>query len=248
MIVRTLGDFHYLVPQAEHARQSAVIVAALESRWLGGSDRQVGVLRASRHHDDGWRLWDEAPRVREDGLPLPFDGIALEDHDAIWRRSIFGALDSLGPAEAAYIGRHSIALHKGSEEDELARFELVMALGRRSWRDCEDDEIRRRIEQGFSALFFGDAVSLIGVAGWSERLPFELRSEDGGRLTVEAWRDGDWQVRVAPWPFAVPALPQVSVDAVAIAVGEEPSAAARVRHHAGFRVRLPIDILPGEDS
>jgi hypothetical protein len=245
MIVRTLGDFHHLVRQSEHARQSAVITGSLDSKWLGAEAHRVAVLRATRRHDEGWNVWDDAPATREDGLPLPFDKIDLGDHEANWRRSIFGALDALGPAEAAIIGRHSIALHKGTDEDEAARFELVMALGRRAWPGVDDATVRSHVEQGFSALYFGDAVSLIGVAGWEERLPFELRAEDGDRLQVEAWRDGDWTVRVNPWPFAMPALPNVWVDATVIPVGEEPSAVARLRHHAGFLHRLPIHILPG---
>lgn len=246
MIVRTVGSLHYLVAQAEHARQSAVIAASLAEEWLGPHDDRVATVRAAREHDAGWAEWDARPATRPDGLILPFDQIDLEDHEAVWRRSIFGALHRLGPAEAAIIARHSVALWKGTADDETARYELMLALGRRAWPGLDDADLRQRIEQAFSVLYFGDAVSLIGLAGWEPRIPLELRSADGARLHVEAWRDGDWTVRVHPWPFAMPALTNVFADAIVIPAGEEASAVPRLGHRGGFLMRVPVSILPAE--
>jgi hypothetical protein len=246
MIVRTVGAMHYLIAQREHARQSAVLTAALDTEWLGGAEEAASVIRATAAHDDGWAEWREQPRFARNGLPVNFDNLEADEHEAIWQRSIFSALHQLGPAEAAIIARHSLALLKHTDEDSRsARADLVKALALRAW---PESLASARVEQGFAALLLGDLLSLLAAAGWSGRHTVELHGYGERRLPVECWRDDEWTVRVNPWPFPVPELRNVHLDAVAIPVGEEATCAERLAQAPSNLIRVAVDYLPMEGT
>ncbi len=247
MIVRRLGPWAYLTRQPEHARQSAVITAHLREEFLGAAEDRWLLLRATARHDDGWVAWEADPRIGDDGLPVNFTEIDRTAHRTNWERTIFLALHTLGAQAAAIIARHAAPfLSEHDEESRQHHGELLAALATRAWPDVAEDERTRRLEAGFRPLFFGDALSLMALAGWEGPLPFELPRDGGEPLSLRAWRDGDWAVRVDPWPFALPALHGVHADAVVLPADGSVDARAVLAAPRDRLVRLPIDYLPGD--
>jgi hypothetical protein len=250
MIVRTIGDFHYLVRQQEHARQSGVITASLRPEFLGSMEQQVHIVRATARHDEGWGAWDCSPAVHANGLPVAFTEMERRDHLEIWRNTIFNLLAELGPVPTLFLVRHAMAItshpDKQEEHPDYAFGDLLPTLRKRAWPELADEDADFLVEQGFSALAFGDALSLIAVAGWEERLKLTLLKDDRTPVEIEAWRDGEWRVRVDPWPFAPPALRKVHVDAVFVPAGQEEASAALVKDPRTHLVRPPVEYLPAE--
>lgn len=246
MILRHLDGHHYIVRQPEHARQSGVILAHLRPEFLGGMTEQWDLLRACRQHDDGWAEWEKNPRLQENGLPVNFCDINKDDHADNWTRTIFGQLMYLGPAAASYVARHASALQDMEEaEGGQDRQELIETLVKRAWPEAAPDEGKAVSQAGFQALYACDALSLIALAGWKNRLTLKLHHSEEGEVSIEAWREGDWNVRVSPWPFCTDIIKGAHVDAVCLQQGEESAAAAILRDPRDYLVRVPIDYLPG---
>lgn len=248
MIVRSLPDAHYLIRQSEHARQTGVLAAALKPEFLGPFEHQLPILRASALHDDGWDAWDAAPRFEANGLPVNFTAMDRGDHVEIWRRTIFGLLERLGPAEAAFLVQHAVMITTHEGEDRKPDYcfgELLEPLMERAWPGAAAEERAALAARGFSVLAAADALSLLACAGWDGRIPLELRNEAGRAVALEAWCEDDWTVRVAPWPFAPPEMPNVWVDAVAVPPGEEAAAPLLLRAPRDRAVRVRIDYRPG---
>ena len=251
MIVRTLGGWHHLVRQSEHARQSAVLTASLRPEFLGAIEDQWALMQATAMHDVGWDAWDDAPQVDAAGLPLNFDAVDKAVGREVWRHTVYGALVDHGPAVAAILARHASALAMldvvGDPPAEDYHFEEMLPhLEARAWPADAPEARTARRERAFAALALGDALSLLGLAGWSHRLTLPLHREDGTTLEVTAWREGDWTVRVAPWPFAVPgALANVWTDTVAVPAAEARDAVAILRAPRQYHVRRTVEYREG---
>lgn len=246
MIRRTLNGTHFLTTQPEHARQTGVIVAHLRDEFLGPAEQQVDLLRATAVHDIGWAEWDANPTFAPNGLPLDFLDLPRLEHLEIWRRTIFGMLTKLGPAAAATLARHASALttkEPNPSDPDYHFADLIPALRQRAWPGVADEDTAFFVERGFLALRLADGLSLMGCAGW-EALEMNLLREDRTPYQVMAWRDGDFSIRVDPWPFAPPEINDVWFEAVAIPEGSEPDAATILKHPREQRMRLPVRIAP----
>lgn len=113
-----------LISQIEHARISALLASHCRGRF-GRSNASLirdETLVAIAAHDDGWREWDDAPRLdAEHGRPLSFMELAVEDSTAIWTKSIAEAVE-IGPLAAWMVSGHFMRL---LEHSEHARFDLI---------------------------------------------------------------------------------------------------------------------------
>ena len=247
MIVREWNGFYYATTQPEHARQSAVITASLKPEFLGPPDDHREILLATLHHDDGWARWEAEPDFREDGLPVNFTEIDREEHGENWYGTIFTALSHLSPMAAAMIARHAGTFIEKTHGPEAAEHQqgLIRALQNRAWPGLDETEQDQKLERGFLPLFFGDALSLIPVAGWNDEQHLALQHANGERIHVRARLDGPWTVRVDPWPFAPPALRNVFIDAIAIPRDRKSDSRQFLRRPADHLIRIPIDYLPG---
>ena len=245
MIVRELGDHYTLVRQAEHARMSGVIAAHLRVEFLGEPQEQLDIVRGAAHHDIGWNFWDDSPRFQANGLPINFPDIEKGEHRDCWTRMIFMNLELHGPAAAVFVTRHGEELDDVKENTAVSeRRELMKALLARAYPGLSDEEREERKERGFRALFFGDALSLIACAGWDHTLELELWRRGGEPLRCRARRDGDWSVRISPWPFATDEVRKVHVDGVVIPKGMESQCRAILAQPREYRRRLFVDYLP----
>ncbi|CAN5394387.1 hypothetical protein BH09SUM1_BH09SUM1_12980 [soil metagenome] len=246
MIVRRLDARTVIVLQTEHARQSGVLGAALRPEFLGAPADQVDLVRAIALHDIGWTQWERGPHFAPDGLPVNFTDLPQSTHDAIWDDGIFNLLHHVGPAAAAYLGRHGDhleAIHGGSEK----RRDLITALAQRAWPEASAEKAFARTEQGFRALFFCDALSLVACAGW-ESAEVHLLNTAGENIPISARRTGDWTIEVDPWPFCAEEMRGVFVDACVVERGQEKSSAQILRSSRESQVRIPIDYVPMKEA
>lgn len=243
MIVRTVGDFHYLTRQMEHARHTGVIAAHLHPEFLGPPEFQWLTLEAAAIHDLGWEDWDSCPAFLESGLPVNFDSMEKADHREIWRRAIFEALPERGPAVAAILARHAGMLAGDEEENEFLA--LLPALRDRAWGDAPEQEREFFVERAFHALAFADLLSLIPAAGWAgeHRWTLVSKEQESQELTVSMEPDS-WEVTVDPWPFCTESLTNVWIDSVAAPAGMEGACADWLKDPRERLVRRSIDYVP----
>lgn len=245
MIVRRVGDTHHIIRQTAHARQTGVIAAHLRAEFLPPHNLLRDFLLAAAKHDDGWIAWEAAPRFGTDGLPLNFSDIDKGRHLENWYRGIFSILHEVGPFAASLLARHALPLVKEKGEDVVACFnDLLGALEKRAWPDLDPGEACRRTTHHAAALSFADLVSLVPCAGWSEPQQIDLYDSEGAPVSVTITLESPWAVRVDPWPFEVPALPSIPVEARTISVGMERDAAAMLTAYSIPATILTMDILP----
>lgn len=222
MIVRTVGEFHYLIPQPQHARQSGVIAAHLSPGFLGCHAMLHELLLAVVHHDDGWVEWEADPIFGRDHLPLNFDDINKERHIDNWTRGVFSLLHRLGPYAASLLARHALPLIEDKGGDVVEYFHgLLAALEKRAWPSLEAPRARQRTDQGFHALAFADLISLIGCAGWEDSFHVPLHDDAGREVSHSLRLAGPWTVAVDPWPFLTPRLDKVRCACHRVPVGRE---------------------------
>lgn len=110
-----------LISQIEHARISALLASQCRGRFGPASSSLVRdeVLVAIAAHDDGWREWEESPRLDEKlGRPLSFMELAVGDATAIWSKSIAIA-EEIGPLAAWMVSGHFQRLLEHSEHARL---------------------------------------------------------------------------------------------------------------------------------
>lgn len=245
MILRQHGGIHYVLCQTEHARQTSVIVSHLRPEFLGTGDEQLDIVMAARHHDDGWRAWEQNPSTDASGLPVDFLAMNQEAHRQIWERTIFQNLHDRGPAITAIIARHGLALIEGHDEPAAAHYrDLIHALSRRAWPALTPEQAALRIERGFSALYFADGLSLLAAAEEAKPRTYVLRRADHSPFEVRAWRECDWTIRVDPWPFCLERLSRIHMDVSIVPVGREATALDAVLHRPERRLRVFADYLP----
>ena len=110
-----------LISQIEHARISALLASQCEGRFGPANSSLVRdeVLVAVAAHDDGWREWEQAPRLDEKvGRPLSFMELAVGDATVIWSKSIAIA-EEIGPLAAWMVSSHFMRLLDHSEHAKL---------------------------------------------------------------------------------------------------------------------------------
>jgi hypothetical protein len=113
-----------LISQIEHARISAELASQCRGRFGPANASLVRdeALVAVAAHDDGWREWEEAPKLDPKyGRPLSFMELAVEDATEIWSKSIAVA-EEIGPLAAWMVSGHFMRL---LEHSEHARFDSL---------------------------------------------------------------------------------------------------------------------------
>ena len=82
MIVRDLGDAWQVVMQTDHADLSGAFARA----WA--EPVSPALVVAAERHDDGWAVWEQSPRVDDDGKPVNFLEVDVRAHLAFYRAGI----------------------------------------------------------------------------------------------------------------------------------------------------------------
>lgn len=244
-----------LISQVEHARVSAELAARCTVP-LDAAFRD-DVLAAVRHHDDGWAVWERAPRLDvKRGRPLSFTEVDPVEATEIWNRSIAAAQSAAGPLAAWLVAGHFARLAERSE-DARAEPELV------AWRS-EVDERRaawlaswiarnpraHTAEAAAAALpwvWTFDEVSLwLCCTCQPDRpipcAPETYRAGHGTPLEMELQPYAAGAATIAPWRFRLAAI-DVTIEGSVIPVAHYRSAqelwAAAVPQRLAWRLAPP---------
>ncbi len=206
MIVRDAGDAWQVVLQTDHADLSGALAGA----WAEQGARHGSLQIAAARHDDGWAVWERAPRADpESGKPVNFLDVEVGSHLAFYRACI-AAVGEQDPYAGLLVSMHGAGIYRqryGRDpalglsraaaaqglvdafvSEQEAGYEALMertgATEDERWRDYELLQIYDRL-----SLYF----CMRDVESASDE-PVEIQG-----YTVEL--TAPWSVRLSPFPF-----------------------------------------------
>ena len=193
MIVRDLGDAWQVVMQTDHADLSAAFARA----WA--TPLPPSLVIATERHDDGWAVWEQSPRVDDDGKPVNFLEVDVRAHLAFYRAGIAAITEEDADA-GLLVSMHGAGIYR-------QRYGLDQALGLTRAAEVQDEVDAFVAEQ--EAKFGGEPGEPLGRlrAAPALRPPLALllharrRGRRGGRAPGLPARAGR---AVARAPVAVP--------------------------------------------
>jgi len=195
MIVRDLGDAWQVVLQTDHADLSAAFARA----WR--EPLPPSLVTAAERHDDGWAVWEQAPRVGADGAPVNFLDVEIRSHLAFYRAGI-AAITEQDPDAGLLVSMHGAGIYR-------QRYGLDPALGLARSGELQDEVEAFVAEQeskfGGSP---GDRQAAYELLQLFDRLSlyFCMRDLVGGEAAeLQGYKlepVGPWRVRIEPYPFA----------------------------------------------
>ena len=206
MIVRDRGDDWQVVLQIDHEDLSGELARA----WGEQGARHPSLVVAAARHDDGWAVWERAPRLDDTGAPVNFLDVDITSHLAFYRAGIaaiteqdpyagllvsmhgagiyrqrYGRDPGLGLSRAAEAQALIDAFVEEQESEYDARLAATGASDEERWRDYELLQIYDRLSLYFCMR---DAETTNGGE------PVELQG-----YTIELL--APWRVRMSPFPF-----------------------------------------------
>jgi hypothetical protein len=231
MIVQPRAADLLLIRQTDHAALSGELAEHWGNAAFAPPAPRDSMVRAAARHDDGWRVWEAAPRVDpRTQRPYQFTDLPLAEHAAFYVTGV----DAVA-AEDAYAGLlvclHLSGLYQRrfgidptlpvkplSPEEDRARAEVIEQLAARQ------QALRQRLaasavpapllEEGqvwanYKLLQIFDRLSLYFCTRPPRPMtlrpaPVDYHGRDA-ELTLEPL--GGPAVRVTPWPFDVASLP-----------------------------------------
>lgn len=220
-----------LISQVEHARLSAEVARHWGAGGVLPLEPRDELLTTIAHHDDGWAAWEERPSIDPaHGRPYDFMEMPLEEALPIWDRSIAVAQRLAGRLGGWLVASHfCVLLRRGRDAHphpadyvERADAWLVEADQHRArwlaeWQRRNPARHTAELaDRGLAQLQMFDALSLWFCCADREapkRLstptgPSIVLSPTGGQAVATRSAGGclGQTVRVAPWPFTVPAV------------------------------------------
>jgi hypothetical protein len=219
MLVRDAGEYWQIVLQTDHADLSGQLARAWGGEGFARPEPFESVVRAATRHDDGWAVWEQAPRLDGDGVPQSFLTVTVPVHLAFYRAAVEVVCEQ-DPYAGLLVSMHMSGLYRGRydvmpalrpraelepqlraqvdafvahEEDRQAR--LIAELGA--------DEAQRwtnyALLQVFDvlSLYFGLVDLEAGVPGSFEGVP--TAAGPSTAVTIEPL--GPHRVRLDPFPF-----------------------------------------------
>ncbi|MGH3083528.1 MAG: DUF3891 family protein [Gaiellaceae bacterium] len=194
MIVRDLGDAWQVVLQTDHADLSGQFAA----RWSDTVSEPLKI--AAKRHDDGWAVWERAPRVDGDGTPVNFLDVDVRSHLAFYRAGI-AAITEQDSRAGLLVSMHGAGIYR-------QRYGLDPALGLSRAPEAQAEIEAFVVEQ--EGKFGGDPGAHRGdyeLLQIYDRLSlyFCMRDVEGGEsaefqgYTLEPV--APWRVRISPYPL-----------------------------------------------
>ncbi len=173
------------------------------------------------NHDQGWWLWETQPKLNAHQRPADFLEMPVDEHLAIWRRSI-ACVESQTRYGAVLVSQHARFLNErrvAARRDTHPDWEKLTAFctEQREWETAQLDDLRQltvyksacraqnlaaamRLLQVFdwlSLLLCMDAVTESVVADVPAQSPDERVS-----ITLKPLPDGT--LTISPWTFSTP--------------------------------------------
>jgi Protein of unknown function (DUF3891) len=196
VIVRDLGEGWQVVLQTDHADLCAQFAAS----WSEPTDVSESLKIATRRHDDGWAVWERAPRVDGDGTPVNFLDVDVHSHLAFYRAGI-AAITEHDPYAGLLVSMHGAGIYR-------QRYGLDPGLGLTRAAEAleEIDAFVAEQEAKFGGEP-GDRYDDYALLQLLDRLSlyFCMRDVEGGEeAELQGHRLeplGPWRVRLSPYPF-----------------------------------------------
>jgi uncharacterized protein DUF3891 len=197
MIVRDLGDSWQVVLQTDHADLSGEVARA----WREQGPHHSSLVVAAERHDDGWAVWEQAPRVDADGKPVNFLEVDVRSHLAFYRAGIAAITEQ--DADAGLL----VSMHGAGIYRQRYGLDEGLGLARAAEVQEEVDAFVAEQERKFGG-HPGDRWADYELLQLYDRLSlyFCLRDVENGEA---AERQGHrvepvapWHVRLSPYPLA----------------------------------------------
>jgi hypothetical protein len=191
MIVRDLGDAWQVVLQTDHADLSAAFAHA----W--GTLLPPALVVATERHDDGWAVWEQAPRLDADGKPINFLEVDIRSHLAFYRAGI-AAITEQDEDAGLLVSMHGAGIYR-------QRYGLDPGLGLTRAAEAQDDVDAFVAEQ--EAKFggeLGDRRRDYELLQLFDRLSLYFCMREGDEAELQGYRlepIAPWHVRLTPFPF-----------------------------------------------
>jgi hypothetical protein len=115
VIVRDLGDAWQVVLQTDHADLSGAFARA----WAEQRPGHDSLVVAAERHDDGWAVWEQAPRIDGDGKPVNFIDVDVRSHLAFYRAGI-AAVTEQDPEAGLLVAMHGAGIYRQRYGRDLA--------------------------------------------------------------------------------------------------------------------------------
>jgi hypothetical protein len=196
VIVRDAGDAWQVVLQTDHADLSGAFARV----WEEQGARHGSLVIAAERHDDGWAVWEQAPRVDETGKPVNFLDVDVRSHLAFYRAGIAAVTEH--DAEAGLL----VAMHGAGIYRQRYGLDHGLALTRAP----EVQELVDAFVAEQEAKFGGDPGERRGdyeLLQVYDRLSLYVCMRDleaGEKAEFQDYRLeplAPWRVRVSPYPF-----------------------------------------------
>jgi len=207
MLVRDAGEAWQIVLQTDHADLSSQFARAWEPRPEPFRSMEI----VARRHDDGWAVWERAPRLDAAGRPCNFLDVPVDSHLAFYRAAIVAVTDHDEYA-GLMLSMHGAGIYNG-------RYGTQPSLKR-----THPPQVHERVD-AFVAEQEGAFPARTAALGASEAerwrnyfllqvfdrlsLYFGLRDVESGEADDVAEYHleplGPWRVSIDPYPFGAEA-------------------------------------------
>lgn len=196
MIVRDAGNAWQVVLQIDHADLAGEFARA----WSEQGPRHASLVIAAARHDDGWAVWERAPRVDESGKPVNFLDVDVRSHLAFYRAGI-AAITEHDADAGLLVSMHGAGIYR-------QRYGLDPGLA--LTRAPEVQELVDAFVAEQEAKFGGGPGALQAEYELLQlfdrfSLYFCMRDVEGGEeAELQGYRLeplAPWHVRVSPYPF-----------------------------------------------
>lgn len=194
MIVRDLGDAWQIVLQTDHADLSGEFARS----WAEPISRSL--LLVAERHDDGWAVWEQGPRLGDDGRPVNFLDVTVPAHLAFYRAGI-AAVTEEDEHAGLLLSMHGSGIYR-------QRYGLDTQL-----RLTQEEAVREEVE-----AFVAEQEAKFGGEPGRHRREYELLQlfdrlslyfcmrdvEAGEEAELQGYRlepVAPWHVRMTPFPF-----------------------------------------------
>src|SRR5712691_3655668 len=226
MITREYDGHLLVVTQPHHAELAGQLAAHWGNEGFHEPEPALPMIRAANEHDNGWREWDNRPKIDpKEGLPYTFATISYVEHAKLyWRGMTLAAGED--PYEGLMVNMHGRGLYNQRYGTDLAMKRVPEGREEKAAvnRLVRDSELQRRrlmrrlatdsryrnlvgeaqVWANYCLLQTFDRVSL--HLCWKGLVPQEVQHvptgyRKGEETSVNLYPEANGSVRLSPYPF-----------------------------------------------